>query len=116
MPGGKNHGRFDTIVQQKRWVAPRGLFVSFGNASGPAPDVTPAVLAAKGSLYFTRPTLASYAQTREELEGLAGAVFERVARGALSVEIHQRFPLAAAADAHRMLESGKTQGATILEP
>ncbi len=97
-------------------LAPRGLFVSFGNASGPAPDVTPAVLAAKGSLYFTRPTLASYAQTREELEGLAGAVFERVARGALSVEIHQRFPLAAAADAHRLLESGKTQGATILEP
>jgi NADPH2:quinone reductase len=97
-------------------LAPRGLFVSFGNASGPAPDVTPAVLAAKGSLFFTRPTLASYAQTREELEGLASAVFERVARGALTVEIHQRYALEAAAEAHRHLESGTTQGATILKP
>lgn len=97
-------------------LAPRGMFVSFGNASGPVDKVIPAQLAAKGSLYFTRPTLASYARTREELEGLAGAVLRLVEEGVLKVRIEQRFPLAEAARAHEALESGQTRGATILQP
>jgi NADPH2:quinone reductase len=97
-------------------LAPRGMFVSFGNASGPAPAVEPAQLAARGSLYFTRPTLATYARTRAELETLAGAVLGLVGDGVLKVRVEQRFPLADAARAHEALEAGQTRGATVLEP
>lgn len=97
-------------------LAPRGMMVSFGNASGPAPAVEPAMLAAKGSLYLTRPTLASYARNRAELEALAGTVLKLVADDVLKIRIEQRFPLADAAEAHRQLEAGATLGATILEP
>lgn len=97
-------------------LATRGMLVSFGNASGPAPAVVPGMLAAKGSLYFTRPTLNSYARTRAELEALAGKVLSLVADGTLKIRIEQRFPLAEAAAAHRELEAGRTLGATVLMP
>jgi NADPH2:quinone reductase len=97
-------------------LAVRGMLVSFGNASGPAPAVEPGLLAAKGSLYVTRPTLVSYTRNRSELETLAGAVLDRVAEGVLEVRVEQRFPLADTAAAHRALEAGSTLGATILTP
>ena len=97
-------------------LAPRGMLVSFGNASGPAPPVDPGMLAAKGSLYFARPTLASYAGTRAELEHLAGQVFDLVTRGILRIRIEQRYPLAKTVQAHRDLEAGRTRGASILQP
>ncbi|MEE4299591.1 MAG: quinone oxidoreductase [Pseudomonadales bacterium] len=97
-------------------LAPRGMLVSFGNASGPAPAVEPGLLAAKGSLYLTRPTLVHYTRTREELEALAGGVLDLVAGGVLKVRVEQRFPLEAVADAHRALEAGRTLGATVLTP
>ncbi|HSG89158.1 MAG TPA: quinone oxidoreductase [Pseudomonadales bacterium] len=97
-------------------LAPRGMMVSFGNASGPAPAVEPGLLAAKGSLYLTRPTLTSYTRNRQELEALAGELLGLVADGVLRIRIEQRFALADAAEAHRALEAGRTRGASLLEP
>lgn len=97
-------------------LAARGMLVSFGNASGPAPAIEPGVLAAKGSLYLTRPTLVHYTRTREELETLAGSVLDLVASGVLKVRVEQKFPLADVAGAHRALEAGSTLGATVFTP
>jgi NADPH2:quinone reductase len=94
-------------------LAPRGMFVSFGNASGPVPAFEPALLAAKGSLYLTRPTLMTYVATREELVDSARALFEVVLSGAVKIEIRQTYPLKDAAQAHRDLEARKTTGSTI---
>ena len=97
-------------------LAPRGLLVSFGNASGPVTGVNLGVLAAKGSLYVTRPTLATYTATPEALRACADDLFAQVASGAVKADIRQRFPLAEAAQAHRDLEARKTVGATLLIP
>jgi NADPH2:quinone reductase len=97
-------------------LAPRGMMVSFGNASGPAPAVEPGTLAAKGSLFLTRPTLLHYTRDRAELEALAGSVLGLVESGVLRIRIEQRYPLAEAARAHEDLEAGRTRGATVLEP
>ena len=97
-------------------LSSRGMLVSFGNASGPAPPVEPGLLAAKGSLYVTRPTLVHYTSTREELEALAGAALGLVADGVLQVQVQQQFGLSEIASAHRALESAETMGATVLEP
>lgn len=97
-------------------LAPRGMLVSFGNASGAVPPFSPGILSQKGSLFFTRPTLAHYTSTRAELLESAGAFFDVVARGAVKVEIGQRYPLAQAAEAHRDLEARRTSGSTILLP
>lgn len=97
-------------------LSPRGMLVSFGNASGPAPAVEPGLLAAKGSLYVTRPTLVHYTRNREELEGLAGAALRLVADGVLKVRVQQKFALSEIASAHLALESAETMGATVLEP
>jgi len=94
----------------------RGTMVSFGNASGPVEPLSPLVLSAKGSLYLTRPTLADYTADAAELRARAADVFELVATGALQVRIGARFPLAEAADAHRLLESRRTTGKLILVP
>lgn len=94
-------------------LEPRGLMVSFGNASGKPEPFDVAQLAQKGSLYLTRPTLFSYVATRPALLDSASALFAAI-RGGLSVEIGQRFPLAEAAEAHRALESRKTTGSTLL--
>lgn len=97
-------------------LRPRGMMVSFGNASGAVPPFSPLVLSQKGSLFLTRPTLMSYTATREELLSVAGELFEVLASGVVDVAIHHRRPLAEAAEAHRDLEARRTTGATILEP
>ena len=97
-------------------VAPRGLLVSFGNASGAVTGVGLGVLAQKGSLFVTRPVLAGYADTADHLRGMAAELFDMIASGRIKVEIGQRYPLAEAAEAQRQLAAGKTTGSTILLP
>ncbi|MGE4405731.1 quinone oxidoreductase family protein [Pseudomonas sp.] len=97
-------------------VAPRGLLVSFGNASGAVNGVNLGVLAQKGSLFVTRPTLAGYADTPERLQAMADELFAMIASGQIQVEIGQRFPLAEAAAAQRKLAGRETTGSTILLP
>jgi NADPH:quinone reductase len=92
----------------------RGLLVSFGNASGAIKDFQLGQLAAKGSLYVTRPTLYSYIITDEEFKETAGDVVEIVKSGKVKVAVNQRYDLADVAHAHRDLESGKTTGSTII--
>ena len=97
-------------------LRPRGMLVSFGNASGPVPAFQPLVLTMKGSLFLTRPSLAHYVATREELVASAGAVFEAIRSGAVRVEIRHRYPLAEAARAHADLEGRRTIGPIVLTP
>jgi NADPH2:quinone reductase len=106
----------DTLEASLASLGRRGLFVSFGNASGPAPAVTPLRLMQGGSLYMTRPTLIDFTATTEELDASAAALFAVIASGAVKVEIGQTFPLDQAAEAHRALESRATTGATLLVP
>ncbi len=96
-------------------LSPRGMMVSFGNASGPVPPFNGAILAQKGSLYLTRPTLMTYTANREDLLESAGALFDTVKKG-LKIEVNQTFALKDAADAHRALEGRKTTGSTVLLP
>jgi NADPH:quinone reductase len=96
-------------------LAMRGHMVTFGNASGPVPAFSPLELARRGSLTLTRPILFHYA-TPDRLPGMAAALFEMVAKGALTPTIHRRFKLSGIADAHRLLEGGNTTGAIILTP
>ncbi len=97
-------------------LRPRGLMVSFGNASGPVSIPNLGVLAAKGSLYLTRPITGTYLGTTEELRIGATAVYEAVLGGIVKVGIHQRFALSDAAEAHRALENRRTTGSTVLLP
>ncbi|ANK79550.1 MAG: quinone oxidoreductase [Rhizobiales bacterium NRL2] len=97
-------------------LQPRGLYVTFGNASGPIENFAPATLAAKGSLYMTRPTLMTYTATRADLELSAGRVMEMVSSGKVKIEINQRYALADAPQAHRDLEGRRTTGQTVLLP
>ena len=97
-------------------LRPRGLLVSYGNASGPVSVPSLVVLAEKGSLYLTRPTTATYMATSEQLRTAAAAVFDAVARGVLEVKVNQRYALADAAEAHRALEARRTTGSTVLLP
>jgi NADPH2:quinone reductase len=104
----------DTFLKSIECLAPRGMMVSFGNASGPPDPIAPGLLAQKGSLFLTRPTLYNYVAARAELESAANALFDVVASGAVKIEVKQRFPLRDAAEAHRALESRRTTGSTIL--
>jgi len=104
----------DTFLQSIDCLRPRGMMVSFGNASGPPDPIAPGLLAQKGSLFLTRPTLFNYIADRAELEEAANELFDVVASGKVKVEIKQRFPLADAAKAHRALEARQTTGSTIL--
>jgi NADPH2:quinone reductase len=97
-------------------VKRRGLIVSYGNASGPVTGVGLGQLSASGSLFVTRPTLFHYYATKEEREAGFARVFEMLAKGAISPEIGQTFALEDAAEAHRLLEAGKTEGASVLLP
>jgi len=97
-------------------VQPRGMFVSFGNSSGSIAAFDITLLAQKGSLYATRPTLATYAAKREDLMAMANELFELVAAGKIVSEPRQTFPLKDAAVAHRTLESRATSGASVLLP
>ena len=106
----------DTFPASLDCLKPRGMFVSFGNASGPVPPVNLLLLSQKGSLYVTRPTLGSYTATREELLASANSLFAMVASGKVRIEVNQTYPLARVADAHRDLEARKTTGSTVLLP
>jgi NADPH2:quinone reductase len=106
----------DTFEGTLGSLAKRGLFVSFGNASGPAPPVDPQRLARGGSLFFTRPTLFDYIATTEELDESAAALFEMIGSGTVKIDIGQTFPLAEARKAHEALESRRTIGASLLIP
>ena len=97
-------------------LARRGLFVSFGNASGPVPPFAPQRLAAAGSLFFTRPTMGDYQVTTAEIDESAAALFEVIKSGAVKIEIGQTFPLAEARQAHEALEGRETVGASLLIP
>jgi len=106
----------DTFPASLDCLSPRGLWVSFGNASGPIPAFDPLLLSQKGSLYATRPTLFTYAAKREDLIAMAGEMFDLVRAGKIVSEPRQTFALKDAASAHRALESRGTTGATILLP
>ena len=106
----------DSFMASLDSLAPLGLMVSFGNASGPVPPVDPGLLSAKGSLYLTRPTLATYTAGRADLEQTAQDLFDVVASGAVAIRVNQTFPLAEAAAAHVALESRRTTGSTVLLP
>lgn len=97
-------------------LRPRGMLVSFGNASGPVPPVAPLRLSQSGSLFLTRPTLKDYVVAREELEWRAGDLFGWLQDGTLSIRIGAAYPLGEAARAHEDLESRKTTGKLLLIP
>ncbi|MDH3397611.1 MAG: zinc-binding dehydrogenase, partial [Acidimicrobiia bacterium] len=96
-------------------LRPRGMMVTFGNASGPPPHVDPIRLMSLGSLFITRPTLGHYVGNRNELERRASDLFRWIAKGELEVQIGARFPLENAAEAHRMLEGRRTIGKVVLD-
>jgi NADPH:quinone reductase-like Zn-dependent oxidoreductase len=106
----------DTFMLSLDCLRPRGMLVSFGNASGPPPAISPLELMRRGSLYLTRPTLFDYTAQRSELESAARALFAMIRGGKLRVSIGQRYALRAAAQAHRDLEARRTVGATVLIP
>jgi NADPH2:quinone reductase len=106
----------DTFAVSLDCLAPLGLFVSYGNASGPVPPFEPALLAAKGSLFFTRPTLATYTAKRADLLAAATDLFGVLQSGAVRATVNQTFPLKDAAEAHRALEQRRTTGSTVLIP
>jgi NADPH2:quinone reductase len=97
-------------------IRARGLMVAFGQSSGAIPPFDLSVLSIKGSLFLTRPTLASYIGTRPELLEAANDLFEVVRSGAVKIAVGRTFPLAEAAEAHRELEARRTSGSTVLEP
>lgn len=106
----------DTFAASLDCLAPLGLMVSFGNASGKVPPVDIGVLAAKGSLHLTRPTLFTHIATREAAQAAADELFAVVQSGAVQVEVQRRYALADAATAHRELESRQTVGAGVFVP
>lgn len=106
----------DTFPGSLDCLRPLGMFVAFGQSSGALPPVNLSILAQKGSLFATRPTLFSYVARREDLEASAGALFDAVLSGKVRIEIKQRYPLAEAARAHADLEGRRTTGATVLIP
>jgi NADPH2:quinone reductase len=106
----------DTFQKSLDCLAPFGMMVVYGNASGPVPPFDIGQLAAKGSLFLTRPTLATYTAKRDDLVWAATDLFDVVAKGIVKIEINQRFPLAEAAAAHTALEGRRTTGSTLLMP
>ncbi|HUO90061.1 MAG TPA: quinone oxidoreductase [Rhizomicrobium sp.] len=106
----------DTFPASLDALAVRGMLVSFGNSSGPVPAFEPGILSAKGSLYITRPTLASYTRNASELQETADDLFAVIASGAVRIAVHQRFKLSDARKAHEALHSRATTGATVLIP
>jgi NADPH2:quinone reductase len=106
----------DTFEASLNCLRPRGLMVSYGNASGPVPPFPALLLGQKGSLFLTRPTLNHYTLTRAELEGRAQELFAWVAEGGLKLHIGATFPLAQAAEAQRALQARETTGKILLLP
>lgn len=106
----------DTFMESLDCLQPLGLLASFGNASGAVAPVNIGILAQKGSLFLTRPTLVNYTSKREDLLTAARELFAVVKKGAVKITINQRYPLREAAQAHRDLEARKTTGSTVLLP
>lgn len=106
----------DTFNASLDCLAPLGLMVSYGNASGPVPPFDINILNAKGGLFLTRPGLASYVSTRQELLSAASALFDIVLSGDIKIQVNQTFPLEQAAAAHLALEERRTTGSTVLIP
>jgi NADPH2:quinone reductase len=106
----------DTFMDSLDCLRRLGMMVTFGNASGPAPAITPLELTKRGSLFLTRPTLFDYIATREELTRAARELFAAVRARKVRIVIGQRYALARAADAHRDLEGRRTTGSTVLVP
>ena len=106
----------DTFLKSLDCLRPRGVMASFGNASGKVEPFDLGILAAKGSLYVTRPTLDTHVATREDLVATANDLFDVVGRGIVKVEINQTYALKDAAEAHRDLAARKTTGSTVLLP
>jgi NADPH2:quinone reductase len=106
----------DTWTASLDCLAPLGLMVSYGNASGPVGPIDVGVLGAKGSLFLTRPTLPTYTAKRADLERVASDLFDVVGSGAVKIEVNQTFPLQDAAKAHIALEARQTTGSTVLIP
>jgi NADPH2:quinone reductase len=106
----------DTFMDSLDCLKPLGVLASFGNASGAVTQFNPGILAQKGSLFLTRPTLMSYTATREDLVKTAADLFSVVKSGKVKIRINQTYPLREAAQAHRDLESRKTTGSTVLIP
>ncbi|MDQ5909633.1 MAG: NADPH:quinone reductase [Pseudomonadota bacterium] len=104
----------ETFMGSLDCLKPLGMMVSFGNASGPVAAFEPGILAAKGSLFLTRPTLMHYTAQRRDLLASAADLFDVVAIGAVKIEVRQTYPLAETAQAHRDLEGRKTTGSTVL--
>jgi NADPH:quinone reductase len=105
-----------TFMKSLDCLQPRGLMVSFGQSSGVVPPFSVNILTGKGSLYLTRPTLATYTARREDLEASARRLFDALASGAVRCEVQRKFKLADAADAHRALGGRETTGSSILIP
>lgn len=106
----------DTFMASLDCLRPLGMMVSYGNASGPPPAISPLELSKRGSLYLTRPTLFSYIAGRADLDAAARELFSAVRRGMVRVRIGQRYPLVEAAAAHRDLQARRTTGSTVLIP
>ena len=105
----------DTWERSLDCLQPRGLMASFGNSSGPVSGVNLGILAAKGSLYVTRPTLGTHVAQRSQLEASANELFSLVKKGAIEIKVDQTYPLAKAGQAQADLEARKTTGSTILK-
>lgn len=106
----------DTFMESLSCLRPRGLMVSFGNATGAVPPFEPALLARLGSLYLTRPTLAHYTPTTDALQAMATDLFGLIAAGQLKIHVHGRYPLKQAGLAQAQLAARNTLGSTILVP
>ena len=106
----------DTFMQSLDCLSPRGMMVTYGNASGPVPPVDVSILGGKGSLKLTRPTVMTYAHNRALLEPMSADLFDRVSKGQIKIEVNQTYQLENVAQAHRDLESRKTTGSTVLMP
>jgi NADPH2:quinone reductase len=106
----------DTFAASIDCLAPLGMMVSYGSASGPVPPVDVSMLGAKGSLFLTRPSLATYTAARADLVATSSDLFNAVMSGAVNIQVHQTFPLAEAAAAHEALEARQTTGSTVLIP
>jgi NADPH2:quinone reductase len=106
----------ETFMDSLDCLRPLGMMVTYGNASGPPPAISPLELSKRGSLFLTRPTLFHYIATREALHAAARELFSVVKSKSVRVLIGQKYPLAQAADAHRDLEARRTTGSTVLVP
>jgi NADPH2:quinone reductase len=106
----------DTFMRSLDALRPRGMMVTYGNASGPPPAISPLELSKRGSLYMTRPTIFNFFSTRQALARGAQELFDLIARGAIKIQIGQTYALSDAAKAHADLEARRTTGSTVLLP